>query len=336
MAPPAGLHIETYGEDDLAETDGAEHWQALWGTSPQRSPLTSLAYARAIGAAFPVAWTLHAVVDAEGRWQAGCITYERRRGPFTQAVMPPYTPYAPLVCTSLPKEAYINQQRDPIQAVLTHLASTYDHLSLQLHPSLTDVRPALWRGWTASPLYTHQLQLASEDDLLRRWSGGTRRLYQKHRDQYHVEEDDAGAEALIQLSHQSFARHDRSLPLGAETVRALLLRLQSAGLLRFFVARRSDGIAEAAVGLLHDGTTAHYWIAGSLPGPAMTVLLGMMLPDLHQEGMTMIDFTGANTPPIAEFKRHFGGTLVPFYHLEAVPNRWLHLYYSLRQVMGKG
>lgn len=78
----------------------------------------------------------------------------------------------------------------------------------------------------------------------------------------------------------------------------------------------ATGACEAGVVVLHDDATAHYWIAGSRPGPAMTVLLGHLLERLASNGMKLFDFVGANTPSIAEFKRRFGPQLVSYYRVE--------------------
>ena len=74
----------------------------------------------------------------------------------------------------------------------------------------------------------------------------------------------------------------------------------------------SGGAPEAGLIVLRDGASACYWIAGSVPGPAMTVLLGHVLSRLQAEGVRYFDFVGANVPPVAEFKRHFGPKLVPY------------------------
>ena len=69
---------------------------------------------------------------------------------------------------------------------------------------------------------------------------------------------------------------------------------------------------------LHDERTALDWIAGSRPGPAMTVLLAGVLERLAADGLERFDFGGANVPTIAEFKRKFGGHLVPYFHARHV------------------
>ncbi len=60
------------------------------------------------------------------------------------------------------------------------------------------------------------------------------------------------------------------------------------------------------------------------------VLLGHILPRLRDDGIEQFDFVGANTPSIAEFKRHFGPVLTPYFYLEKITRPELRLLYRLK------
>ena len=87
---------------------------------------------------------------------------------------------------------------------------------------------------------------------------------------------------------------------------------------------------EAAFALLCDDRSASYWVTGSSPGPAMTVLLGSVFPLLEAQGLESFDWIGANTPSIAEFKRRFGAMLTPYFRIEKVVPRLPRLLLALR------
>jgi hypothetical protein len=107
--------------------------------------------------------------------------------------------------------------------------------------------------------------------------------------------------------------------------------LVEAGHARVFAAQaRETSAPEAALVVAHDGQTAFYWIAGSDPGPAMTVLLAYTLPQLRHDGITTFDFMGANVPSIAEFKRRFGPALQIYHHVRHVGPRALRRLDRLR------
>jgi hypothetical protein len=86
----------------------------------------------------------------------------------------------------------------------------------------------------------------------------------------------------------------------------------------YAAVQKNSGKTEAGIVTLSEGDTAYYWLAGSRPGPSMTVLLGKLCERLYEEGFSTLDLVGANTPSIAEFKRRFGSTLVPYHHAERV------------------
>ncbi|MDX1418957.1 MAG: GNAT family N-acetyltransferase [Rubricoccaceae bacterium] len=236
--------------------------------------------------------------------------FEKTRGPVRVAALPPLAPVvSPLLAEPL-AEPLVHARRSPLDALLLFLAERYAQASLLLHPSLGDLRPLVWGGWTVTPRYTYLLDLAATDGLAG-WSASARRRARGSGDDYRIEEDDRLAEAAVALMEQSYARHGEALGLDGDAVRRLARRFCIDGLARTMAARSSEtGAVEAAVVLAHDGRTAHYWIAGSRPGPAMTVLLAALLPRLRADGFLSFDFVGANTPSIAEFKRRFGPRLV--------------------------
>lgn len=317
-------------EVDTAATD--EAWRALWEQSPQRSPFSTLAYNRALAAVLDLDLHLIGIQDDAQTWQAAALLPVRQRGPFHQVLPTPFTPFSAVLCAAPPDEAAVHQGRSAWQALSAALAGRYHHVSLLLPPAFDDVRPLTWQDWSVSPLYTYLLDLQHHSDAQHHWSASTRRLFRKEGARFTVQEAPDAVDAVVALCDFAYERHDRSLLLAPERLVHLAQRLQQVGLVRTFVARStSTNAIDAGVCILHDGHTAAYWIAGSKPGAAMTVLLGEMLPRLRADGLHTFDFVGANTPSIAEFKRRFGAVLTPYYHAEIIPNRLLRLLYALRR-----
>jgi hypothetical protein len=90
---------------------------------------------------------------------------------------------------------------------------------------------------------------------------------------------------------------------------------------------------EAAATILTDRREAFYWVVGSRPGPAMTVLIGKMLPLLAEKGFARFDFMGANTPSVAEFKRKLGPRLETYYGINYVGRKTLKVASALRRII---
>ncbi len=304
-------------------------WRALWEGSPQRSSFSSLPYVKAAARAFGLRCEMH-LAGREGRDEAGALVCWRRRGPYRVVTVPPFTQYTPLVLRQAPSEADVHARRSAFEALLAAVEARFDVLRF-FCPATPDVRPARWRGWRATPFYTYRLSLLDADELLGRWSAGTRRHFLKHDAGYRVEEDPAAVPAIVRLCAGGYARHGRRPPADPSRLDGLIDALRTEGMVRLFTATPRDGDApEAGLAVLHDGRTAHYWIAGSVPGPAMTVLLGHLLPRLRADGLEGFDFVGANTPSIAEFKRHFGPALTPYFYLEKTTRPALRLFYRLK------
>lgn len=280
-------------------------YAALWAQSPHRS---AFSHPDAV-AAFADAFRLPArilSIETEGEWTAAVPVYEKRRGPLLASALPPLCPvHRPLLAAPI-AEAASHRRDSPLDALLARLGAEVDQATLALVDG--DLRPYAWAGWRVTPRATYHLTL--NGDVTARFSSDVRRRIRRDAPDYDLVEDPALASEAVRLIHASYQRHDLDLGLDKARMTGLAESFQAAGLARTVVARR-DGVVEAAVVIATDGRTASYWIAGSIPGPAMTVLLGQTLPRLAEEGHMLFDFCGANTPSVAEFKRRFGSELAP-------------------------
>lgn len=303
----------------------ASRWQTLWELDPHRTAFGTLAFQQALAAVWQRPLTAH-FARREGDDVGGALVASRQRGPYRVLPLPPFVQYSALAVQST-AEADVHAGTSALGALSQSLASTYDWSRLLV--PYTDMRAAQWQGWSASPRYTYRLAL-SEDGLLGAASTSTRRTVRKHADDYRV---DATADLadIVELCRTSYARQGRDLPGGTDRLLALAQRVEAAGLTKMYLSRdATSGVSTAGVIVLHADTRAHYWVAGSVPGPAMTVLLAHILEDLRKHGLRVFDFVGANTASIAEFKRRFGPRLEPYYVLERCTRPVLRLALAVR------
>ncbi len=285
-----------------------------FGASPRYTPYSDPAYAACLREALGVGWRLFTARAASH--EAFALVYERRALTGRRAVVPPLTAYTPIVADPPPRPHEIAARAAATEALAAQLEDRYRYAALHLHPADADVRALTWRGWKAQPLYTYLLPLGA-DDAQARWSAATRRTYTREAVRFAVGEEPEAAAAIAGLCAESYARHGRRPPAPVDRLARLVGGLQACGMARLFAARpASGGPPEAGLAVLRHGATAYYWVAGSRPGPAMTVLLGGVLPLLAREGVRTFDFVGANTPSIAEFKRRFGAELQVYYRVQ--------------------
>lgn len=307
-----------------------ERWGALWDASPQRSPFSRLDYLRAVSAAAGQELSIH-VVEDEGSIAAGAALTWKRRGPYRMALLPPFTPFSALLLRDRTLGTEVHSRSSSFGRLLRELETSYDAVHLRLHPTIRDVRPATWGDWKVHPFYTYVVSFERDGDAMKGWSSSTARNYRTARDSFEIIEGTEAAAAAIELCQASYARHGRSAPL-SETALKKLVTETSTLHESFAVRRRSKGRPiDAAVVILNAAGRAYYWIAGSRPGNAMTVLIGELFARFDPERVREFDFVGANTPTIAEFKRKFGSTLESYYGLRYYRRKDLQLLEVIRE-----
>ncbi len=248
--------------------------------------------------------------------------FVRSRGPVKDLVLPPFQPYSAVV-----PGLEIGEVADSLIAT--------PGLPANWLLSLAPARPVSGashaeNGYSIKERNTYILASAPMDSAIAAWSAGPRRQVRKATADYrfwcsHDKSGDAQSEAnkldeviyaSVRLADQAYSRHNRSLPLPPRGLARWARDLVYADLARVYgLYERSSGEVVAAIVALHDHRTAWYWIAGSEPGPGMTVLMAHVQDDLYQAGIPTLDLMGANTPGIAEFKRRFGGVHVTYVHL---------------------
>ncbi|NNE46948.1 MAG: GNAT family N-acetyltransferase [Rhodothermales bacterium] len=258
------------------------------------------------------------VTSVDNEDQFGAILPFRRIGPFRDAILPRFCPTSPVL---IPTDAPVAVRSAAIESALACMARRYHRVSLHL---TADVTPLVSNdAWGSTPLYTYRLDLTKlTADITATWSAGTRRLYRKNVESYRVEET-ADTATAVQLCWNSYARAGRPLPIDQRAMSEFAHQPPGDVSTRTFLAtNRDSNVSEAGLVVLQHGGMAFYWIAGSMPGPGMTVMIGHVLQVLRESGLTDFDFLGANTPSIAEFKRRFGPTLHEYTRM-ASSRSWL-------------
>lgn len=309
-------HSATRYHAVLADPDDPEvqaNWARLREASAGTTPFDALAYARSAAEAFGLRLRL-GVAFRDDRPVAGLPLYVRPRP--HELIVPPLTPYTPILPGTGWPASEIHRHTSALDALLEVVEGEYPAATLHLQPALSDTRAFDWRGWTVRPLYTYFVELSPKAPPPSGWSKNDRRLFLQQRENSSLIESKDALETVLALCAASYRRHGRRFPAPENRVRRLAARLQEAELLRAFTLTPPEASEpEAGVLLLQDAGAACYWMAGSRPGPAATLLLGHLLTRLCDEGVDRLDFVGANTPSIAEFKRKFGSELAPYYRV---------------------
>ena len=305
----------------------------LQAVSPQATAFSDLLFADAACAAFGLTGRLALVQrsdDADELPAAGAVLFEKRRGPFRAAALPPAAEYVTPLVGAWPSEADLHARTSALDALLALVGRRFDQAAFRLHPSITDVRPFAWAGWRVEPAYQYEAPLQTGDAADAGWRRYPRRDLRRHGPEYRVEEGPEHVAAVVALAEASLTRKGMRGGIAPALAR-LAGAMVEAGQARAFVAVPTEGRPpEAGIVAAFDRRTAYYWIVGSRPGPAMTVLVGHLAAAAHAAGHERLCFGGANVPSVAEFKRGFGAALVPYFRARLVTHRALRLLDRLR------
>ncbi len=304
----------------LADADARARWER---DRDGEDPFGSLVYAEALSEA-GIELTL---CVGDGRPAAMVAT--RSAGPFRQAFVPPFTPYTCVALDPEDGEAAAHSGASSLGILAGGLAEAFDDVVLLLPPRVTDMRPLQWAGWTVEPRYTYRVDPAVAADPAT-WSDNPRRTLQQRRTEFRIEEGTRFAGDVAALCAGAYERHRRPGPMSPDAMATLVARLADSERVRVFAALDDADRVRAGVALVGGSPVSYYWMAGSEPGPAMTVLLASVFEQLAAARVDVLDFVGANTSSIAEFKRRFGPDLVRYHLARKTPNRALRFLGAIR------
>ncbi len=249
----------------------------------------------------------------------------RQRGPVRDIVLPPFCPYSALLLDVGPPPSDTVDLASLLmparQLPTTRLFSLPPGTGMERLGAAPD-------STQANERFTYHLPALPLERAVEEWSTSQRRAFRKHRGSFTYSMVDADTLAgspatvraviaeTIQRVQAGYARHRARMPLASSGLQQLSEDLIRDGIGQLHILRdATDNGLAAGVLVVRNSHTAWYWLAGSEPGPAMTVLLGYLQDDLYRTGVSTLDLMGANTPGIAEFKRRFGGTLISYLHI---------------------
>lgn len=296
-----------------SDADIRRAWNTLVHSRHDSTPFHQLAFLERSAAANGGLVRIILIRADEEVVSGAALAVRQRLGFLTEVFIPPYAPYSALL---LPPQRLASAQAAAASSMLLSASlPRFGFARVFLAPGQNVATLPAWKSQKLRTFLidTHAGGVESIDDITRRWSDNPKRLFRKHHDEYAIEILDAHPEVAVDLNVASYARHGRTLPIPRRHLIGLVSAMVDHGAANIFVARnRSTSEIDASVVLLFDDSTAFYWIAGSKPGPAMTVLIADLLMECRRRGLRTFDFVGANTPGIADFKRRFGPDLIEY------------------------
>jgi hypothetical protein len=250
---------------------------------------------------------------------AGLPVYTTSRAGVRIAQQPPLVPHLGLILSgSLGKEhprTAESKVMSTVKALSDWLAGRFDSISLSHHPSLRDIRPFTWQGYSAAIRYTYRIKLDGFGmDALH--SSVRKQVAKGEREGLIIERSQDTA-PLLSLVRMSYGKRGRGVPFADRYLEILFDELSLLKRASLWYVRDREGRLLSGRMLIESGEVVYDWVAGADPSlyeSGATSFLLYHLIENSRKSHTVFDLMGANTPSIAVFKSNFGGLITP-YHL---------------------
>jgi len=306
-------------------------WSLVMGQSVGVHPFLSSAFLMAYQTAVPQIRTITMGIFEQEKLVGGFPVFERNWGPFRRAVNPPLVPYGSPFW--LPSHTTI----EIIEPVLDYFLETYASTSMEFLPTI-DLRsfslPVPWHLNQRNTLL--KTLLGNEDVTLQALSQKRRHAFRRASKLLIFQPDACFTEKHAALIAQSYARHQRKLPIPVTNLLHLVntLKTHQEAIVCSIAFKHLPEEPLAVVVFLSAKKTAYEWLAGATLVPKLE-LMGFLLISaftfLHHKGMEKLDFVGANHPSIAAFKRKFADAEIPYVYVQQTSNPFLRMAEWIRR-----
>ena len=328
----------------LESDEDLHRWDAWLVGSPQADPFATTAWLRHATAATGAGFQIR-IAERGQEWVGGVFHAEKRRLGLKTSFGLPLAAYNTMLFRaptgSAPKRT-IAERIEVATALLEATAGRLMNVTHLLSPTIGDVRPWTWRGWRATPRYTHVLDVSRPLDL----SDSARRHVRKCRDAGMTTSGEWDLARFWELFRGTQERQGFGIRLDRGTFERLAQGLHDAGMAWMVtVATNSGEPAASQIVLAVPGTPgAFMWVAGArtdlLASGVSTHVMNEIAAEAGRRGHRAWDLCGADLPGVARFKAELGGELVSYFQVDA-PRSWSELGYEairriVRRVPGAG
>jgi hypothetical protein len=190
----------------------------------------------------------------------------------------------------------------------------YAQVTLNCRSPITDLRPFLSAGWSASPFYTYIVPVADLELLWSRIEQNLRRLIKRCEKDGMTVSDDDDFEAFYRMHANTMERKGEAPYLPEPAFQQYFETLRGANLCRLFHARLPNGRpVSTQLVLLGPNPVTHTVTAAADPEFLQTggtaFLRWNAFKAISEMGFSGNDLTGAGLNPVTHFKSQLGGDL---------------------------
>lgn len=228
-------------------------------------------------------------------------------------------PYGGLLLTPSPGNSLRDRQsynNNIIRLIIDRIEQNhFADVRLVNVPTIADMRPFTWAGWSVSTMYAFYLAL--DGNIHDKVSKSMLRIVNKAIKNNITIKKEYDPDLLYRLYVMTFSRQHLSPPVSRQYLKTLMDMVIADGSGEMWIARLPSGEAIAAETIIMDDKRAYRWVPAADPEfrdyGATPLLLYEIFKDLAIKGYEDINLMGANMPKIAEFVAGFNPRLVPYY-----------------------
>ena len=267
--------------------------------------------------------------------QAGFLFWPGSALGFPVISRAPLTPYQGLLFKASQKgksSGSIAQRQEWSDMLIARLSNEYHYIDLLSVPEHRDIRPFLWRDFSAQPRFTYTFRLAPFNELQKQFSQSLRRKIKNRSAALQVEEA-RDSDRLLRFVLDSYNHHGLEPPVPEDDLQKLFSALGKEDWAHISYLKK-EGAALAGLLLLEDENGLYALFAGVLAEARKEFYTEYLYTECMKDSRfsgKKFDFLGANTKDFEQFKRSFGGGLQVYYELNYTRGKILNLLSSLRK-----
>ena len=220
------------------------------------------------------------------------------------------------------------------EAAAQALPALYKDIELALSPGVSDIRPFLWynyggegRHFIPSVRYTAEVPIAElavktmdESELFAQCAAARRQEVRYARQKGVTTTEEHLPEQFVEFYALTMTRQGIAVSEGyKDDMRHLITELGKAGKARMFVSRTAKGEMGSMAVMALDQYRAYYLFGANDPALRDTHCGSAVIWDaftaLAQDGVSLVDMEGVNSPRRGWFKLSFGACLQTYYEL---------------------
>ena len=304
------LSPEEYGE-----------WDELVASSIQGSLFSTTLWMRGMREVTGKEFRIYGCYD-KGKLLGGVALQVFNKGPFSVGTMPKLTPFTGFIIAPQETHKLSNQEltrKTIMDSLSDRLRNDLSWVFFANHPSLRDLRPLKWKGWSVGVNHTYYVDLT---DMERLWNSVDRNVRTQIRKAEALGMRVVAGEDIslfYKIYRETFSHKGLPVPARQETVRQVYSLLREQGLAKLYLGEDSSGKAVSAYICIWDSRRGYFWVGGTEPESRSTQITTLVYWSILKDMsgfLPAVDLSGGNTPAIARFQRDFASSLEPYYQVE--------------------